>query len=150
MKTQARLRLRKRERFPSRRFSAMRIRVLSVADDSRLVSLLLLLASASLLTHSIPFSLGLTVKNARPAIVYVPRDVSPGELGRFFRETVQKLGGPPPELLLCFLPSKPNPFYGPIKMFGDIVVGCATQCVFIPKAAKGNAQCESFSLLSLF
>ncbi|GAA5876643.1 hypothetical protein JCM16303_003610 [Sporobolomyces ruberrimus] len=85
-------------------------------------------------------TLGLTVKNARPAIVYVPRDVSPGELGRFFRETVQKLGGPPPELLLCFLPSKPNPFYGPIKMFGDIVVGCATQCVFIPKAAKGNAQ----------
>ncbi|GAA6012880.1 hypothetical protein JCM11491_006211 [Sporobolomyces phaffii] len=84
--------------------------------------------------------LGLGVDVAQPRIVHVPRDVGPGDVDQFFRATVRAQGGPAPQLLLCFLPSKPNPYYAAIKMFGDIVVGCATQCALIAKAAEGKAQ----------
>ena len=86
-------------------------------------------------------STGLKIENAQPSIVHVPREVGPDDVERFFREVVKRQGGPPPQLLLCFLTSKPNPFYAPIKMFGDVVVGCATQCALISKAVTGNAQC---------
>ncbi|GAA5839913.1 hypothetical protein JCM3766R1_004719 [Sporobolomyces carnicolor] len=85
-------------------------------------------------------ALGLKIENAQPSIVHVPREVGPDDVERFFREVVKRQGGPPPQLLLCFLTTKPNPFYAPIKMFGDVVVGCATQCALISKAATGNAQ----------
>ncbi|GAA5861267.1 hypothetical protein JCM1840_003135 [Sporobolomyces johnsonii] len=85
-------------------------------------------------------SLGVAVPKAPPTITYVPQPMAPQNIDAFIRQTVGKQGGPPPQLLVCYLPRKPSPEYGAIKRFGDVATGAATQCLNIPKAKKGNPQ----------
>ncbi|GAA6062365.1 hypothetical protein JCM10212_004211 [Sporobolomyces blumeae] len=85
-------------------------------------------------------TLGAAVHMPQPEIVYVPADVRPADVGTYFRWVFSQREGPPPELLLCFLAYKPTPHYAAIKRFGDIEFGVATQCVYIPKLARADAQ----------
>ncbi|GAA5827352.1 hypothetical protein JCM3770_003070 [Rhodotorula araucariae] len=76
--------------------------------------------------------LGVVVGPQPPAIHYV--DVPPSQAIAFIRSRVKP--SEPPQLLVCFLMQKPSPYYGQIKLLGDVQTGVATQCLNILKARK--------------
>ncbi|GAA5890678.1 hypothetical protein JCM6882_000622 [Rhodosporidiobolus microsporus] len=90
-------------------------------------------------------ALGVRVSNPRPQIHQAPRNIRADQVQAFIRSKVKPPGTPdkgfqPPQLIVAYLATKPSPFYAPIKHLGDMLVGCATQCLNIPKARKGNPQ----------
>ncbi|BGP49224.1 hypothetical protein JCM10450v2_005107 [Rhodotorula kratochvilovae] len=78
--------------------------------------------------------LGVAVGPQKPAIHY--GDVPPGAVRQFIRSKVNP--AVPPQLLVCFLMQKPSPYYGQIKLLGDVQTGVATQCLNIPKARRND------------
>ncbi|BGP17240.1 hypothetical protein JCM10213v2_005258 [Rhodosporidiobolus nylandii] len=101
--------------------------------------------------------LGLRIGNLRPQIHYAPPNLAPNQVDAFFRSKVTPNGPAPPgfkalqgpELLVCYLPTKPSPYYAPIKRFSDQIVGCASQCLNIQKARRANQQYWSNVALKL-
>ncbi|GAA5844204.1 hypothetical protein JCM11251_006715 [Rhodosporidiobolus azoricus] len=90
-------------------------------------------------------ALGVRVANPQPSIHQAPPSIRPDQIQSFIRGKVKPPGTPdagfkPPDLLVCYLATKPSPFYAPIKQLGDIQVGCATQCLNIEKVKRGNPQ----------
>ncbi|GAA6005920.1 hypothetical protein JCM10207_007275 [Rhodosporidiobolus poonsookiae] len=91
-------------------------------------------------------ALGVGVSDSKPQIHYTPSQLRPidDDVSSFIRSKVRPPNaGPsfqPPQLLVCYLPTKPNPFYATIKRFGDKTVGVATQCLNIPKVRRADLQ----------
>lgn len=107
----------------------------------------------------------MTITSSRPSITYVPQ-MAPERIGAFIKETAQKAGlQGPPQLIVCYFARSPCEEYQAIKVrykdfdgglqraakltyapylqrFGDLDVGVATQGLNIPKAKRGNPQCE--------
>ncbi|BGP41047.1 hypothetical protein JCM10449v2_005016 [Rhodotorula kratochvilovae] len=82
--------------------------------------------------------LDVTVSQQQPAVHYA--DVSPAKAAGFLRGKIngQPGKGGPAQLLLCLVKSKPSPYYGPIKLFGDVQEDIVTQCMVINKARSGG------------
>ncbi|GAA5918294.1 hypothetical protein JCM6882_006321 [Rhodosporidiobolus microsporus] len=88
-------------------------------------------------------TMGVTVANPHPSIFFAPPGIPPSDVDAFIRFSLKPPGMTveefkAPQLLVCFVASRPSPLYPPIKRFGDMTVGVATQCLLIERAAKGG------------